>query len=196
MPVGATARWEFVLAFVSTLAVGTGALVTGLMGSSTLVTPGVARATYVGVIGLGTITCATLLLIPIPAPSPLIARRCAEAGIVGSGPLADSVREADRDALYGSVLVASAVMFVVGRLSLPLRGLVAAVGAGFVVGQVSFLLGVHDLRRLANVTIGFVVVAYLGFLLTGGASGCGECRRAPWVLAVTGIGLVVGGSAG
>jgi hypothetical protein len=78
----AAMRWEFVLALAAMLVVGTGALIAALMGSATLVTPGVVRVTYVGVIVLAAVACATLLVI--------------EVGTEGVGPLAGSVSEADR----------------------------------------------------------------------------------------------------
>ena len=182
LPVAALARWEFALALAGVLVVGTGALIAALMGSATLVTPGVVRVTYVGVIVLAAVASATLLVI--------------EAGIEGIGPLAGSLSEADRDALHAASVGLAAVMLVVARTSLPAGGMVAAGAAGWLVGQVAYLSGARDLRRMANVAIGVVVLAYVGYVVTGTAAACLECTRGPWAMVSAGVGLVVGAAVG
>jgi hypothetical protein len=178
----AAMRWEFVLALAAMLVVGTGALIAALMGSATLVTPGVVRVTYVGVIVLAAVACATLLVI--------------EVGTEGVGPLAGSVSEADRDALHAASVGLAAVMLVVARTSLPAGGMVAAGAAGWLVGQVAYLSGARDLRLMANVAIGVVVLAYVGYVVTGTAAACLECTRGPWAMVSAGVGLVVGAAVG
>ena len=178
LPIEATGRWEFALALAGVLVVGTGALIAALMGSATTVTPGVVRVTYVGVIALTVVTCATLLVI--------------DAGIEGIGPLAGVVDETDRDALHATSLGLAATMLVVARTSLAVGGLFAAGAAGCVAGQVAFVVGGRDLRRTANVAVAAVVVAYVGYLLIGAASTCLGCTRGPWMVAVAGLGTVSG----
>ncbi|MFM7196536.1 MAG: hypothetical protein ACKO2D_01475, partial [Chloroflexota bacterium] len=75
-------RCEFVLAMVASMVVGTAALVSALMGATTVVTAAGVRVTYCGVVLMAVIACAVLLLV--------------EAGIEGAGPLAASAEEVDR----------------------------------------------------------------------------------------------------
>ena len=179
VPVDAATRWEFVLALAGALVVGTGALIAALMGSATLVTPGVVRVTCVGVIVMAAVACATLLVI--------------QAGIEGIGPLAGSVSEAERDALYAASLSLAAVMLVVARTSLGAGGMVAAGASGWLVGQVAYLLIARDLRRMANAAIAVVVFAYVGYVVT--AAACLECTRGPLMVSA-GVGLMVGAAVG
>ena len=178
LPVARMVRWEFALALAALLVVGTGALLASLMGTATTVTPGVVRVTYVGVIVLAAVACATLLVI--------------DAGIEGNGPLSGVVDEADRDALHAASLGLAATLLVVARTSLAAGGLVASASAGCVVGQVAYLAGARDLRRMANVAIAAVVVAYAGYLLLGGAAACLGCLRGPMVVAIVGLGTTIG----
>ena len=182
LPVAALSRWEFILALAASLAVGTSALVAALMGSATLVTPGVVRVTYVGVVVMAVIACGVLLVV--------------EAGVADTGPLAGMAGEVDRDALHATSLGLAAAMLVAARLSLPIGGMVAAGAAGALVGQVAFILGSRDLRRAANVGMAVAVAAYLGYLLTGTAAACPGCTRGPWALAVASVGLVIGATIG
>ena len=178
LPEGVTARWDFAVAMAAVLVVGTGALIAALMGSATLATPAVVRVTYVGVIVLAVLACATLLVI--------------EAGTEGVGPLAGAVSAAERDVFYAVSMGLASAILAVARSSLAAGGLVAAGSAGWLVGQVAYFAGVRDLRRMANTAVGVVVLAYLGNLVTGAASACPECTRGPWAIAAAGVGLAVG----
>ena len=178
LPVAALTTWESALALAALLVVGTGALIAALMGSATTVTPSVVRLTYVGVIALAAVACATLLMI--------------EAGVKSIGPLAGVVGETDRDALHAASLGLAATMLVVARTSLAAGGLVAAGAAGSMLGQVAYLAGARDVRRMANVAIASVVVAFVGYLLVGSAPACPGCTRGPWVVAIVGLGTAVG----
>jgi hypothetical protein len=180
MPAEVVCRYEFVLAMVASMVVGAASLVSALMGSSTVVTATVVRVTYIGVVLMAVVACVALLLI--------------EAGVKGSGPLAASVEEVDRDALRAWWLGLAATVLVVCRVSLVTGAFVAPAAAGCLLGQFAYAAGARTVRRIAGfvMVIAFAAPAALAYEAISAREACLGCSRGLWLIAMVGVGFVAG----